>query len=62
MPLRIVKGDIYKVDRRTYVVMRSFLDSRPYTPTLSWNIGVRLDANTLGFRKPGRWALVVSKS
>jgi hypothetical protein len=61
MPLKIVKGDIYRVSRKTYAVLRSFLDSSLYG-NLPWNIGVKVDADTVEFRKPGRWALIVSKN
>jgi hypothetical protein len=61
MPLRIVKGDIHRVNRRTYVVLRSFLDSSLHA-NLPWNIGVSVDNGVVEFRKPGRWTLVVSKN
>jgi hypothetical protein len=61
MPLRITKGDVHRVNRKTYVVLRSFLDSSLHA-NLPWNIGVRVDDNTVEFRKPGRWALVVSRN
>jgi hypothetical protein len=61
MPLRIVKGDVYKVGRRTYVVLRSFLDSSLHA-NLPWNIGVSVGNGVVEFRKPGRWTLTVSRS
>jgi hypothetical protein len=61
MPLKIVRGDVYRVSRRTYVVTRSFLDSSLHA-NLPWNIGVWVDGGVVEFRKPGRWTLVVSKS
>jgi len=61
MPVRVVKGDIHKVDRRTYVVLRSFIDSSMRSD-LPWNTGVSIDSNIVEFRKPGRWTLVISKS
>jgi hypothetical protein len=61
MPLRIVKGDVYRVGRRTYVVLRSFLDSSLHA-NLPWNVGVSVDSGVVEFRKPGRWALIVSKN
>jgi hypothetical protein len=61
MPVRVVKGDVRKVDRRTYVVLRSFIDSS-LRSDLPWNIGVSIDGNVVEFRKPGRWALIISKN
>jgi hypothetical protein len=61
MPIRVVKGDVHKVDRRTYVVLRSFIDSS-LRPDLPWNIGVSVDDDVVEFRKPGRWALIISKN
>jgi hypothetical protein len=61
VPVRVVKGDVYRVNRRVYVVLRSFLDSS-LRADLPWNIGVKVDADTVEFRKPGRWSLAVSRN
>jgi hypothetical protein len=61
MPVRVVKGDVHRVNRRTYVVLRSFIDSS-LRSDMPWNIGVSIDGNVVEFRKPGRWALVISKN
>jgi hypothetical protein len=61
MPVRVVKGDIHKVGRRAYVVLRSFSDSS-LRSDLPWNIGVSIDGNIVEFRKPGRWSLTISRN
>jgi hypothetical protein len=61
MPVRVVKGDVHRVNRRTYVVLRSFIDSS-LRSDMPWNIGVSIDGSVVEFRKPGRWALVISKN
>jgi len=60
VPVRVVKGDVHGVNRRVYVVLRSFLDSS-LRADLPWNIGVKVDDNAVEFRKPGRWSLTVSR-
>ena len=54
---RIVKPKSLKVDKKTYNVIRSFVESSTKTQ-YPWNIGI-LRNNIAVFEKAGKWTLIV---